>query len=171
MTPHMSTTHAAIVVSILQRHNSPRCLEWGSGGSTVQFSPYAGQWHALETSPKWSASVSAAASPSATIHLFDQGIAYDHEPSYQDALRSLPLTDYINWPLDNGRFDFILVDGRKRSDCVGVAKQVVSDGGVILLHDAQRPHYHVACEDLFKIRHRDEFGDELWEMHKGTPVQ
>ncbi len=50
--------------------------------------------------------------------------------------------DYIEFPERFGQFDFILVDGRARADCLVKAYQLVKDEGAVVLHDAARRYYH-----------------------------
>jgi hypothetical protein len=61
-------------------------------------------------------------------------------------------TLYDWWPLKVGEksFDLIFVDGRRRTSCLLTARKCLTPGGLILLHDAERPHYrHVL--DLFDV--------------------
>ena len=150
-------------MDILKSYDKPRCMEWGCGGSTIYFSELAGEWIALEALPHWHDKIAKLA-PKATMHLFDQGLSFYKEPQYQDALKSLCLGEYVDWPLSQGKFDFILVDGRKRSRCIAVAKKVIAKGGVIVLHDAQTEHYQDACKGLDIVCHEDELGEHLYEM-------
>lgn len=39
------------------------------------------------------------------------------------------------------KYDLIFVDGRERESCLYVAKSRLNDGGVVMLHDAERPAY------------------------------
>jgi len=39
------------------------------------------------------------------------------------------------------KYDLIFVDGRERETCLFVAKVRLNDGGVVILHDAERPAY------------------------------
>jgi hypothetical protein len=43
-----------------------------------------------------------------------------------------------------GRFDLILIDGRFRRRCLLAAKEAATPEGLVLLHDAQRLHYHAS---------------------------
>ncbi len=170
--PAMSPTHIKAVLDCLLAYNPVHVLEWGSGGSTIHF-PHvlndAGHrftWTALETDPAWARRVElGAAGLPVTCYGFDQNISTVPASIYQSRLKELALTDYVDWPLDKGcKWDVVIVDGRKRARCIAVAKQVLADGGVILLHDAQRDYYHDACEGLDIVKHRDSHGEQLWEM-------
>ena len=52
------------------------------------------------------------------------------------------------------RFPFIFVDGRMRVECLEVARRLVTDDGVILLHDADRLEYQDSIK-RFNIIDRD----------------
>lgn len=39
------------------------------------------------------------------------------------------------------KYDLIFVDGREREKCLYVAKDRLNEGGVVILHDAERPNY------------------------------
>lgn len=39
------------------------------------------------------------------------------------------------------KYDLIFVDGKKREECLYLAKERLVEGGVVVLHDAERPNY------------------------------
>ena len=39
------------------------------------------------------------------------------------------------------KFDIIFVDGRRRNECLLVASSIISDDGIVILHDANRTRY------------------------------
>lgn len=39
------------------------------------------------------------------------------------------------------KYDLIFVDGREREKCLYVSKARLNEGGVVILHDAERPNY------------------------------
>lgn len=123
-----------------------RVLEWGSGGSTVYFTDYLRkngvpyEWVSLEYNKKWHEKVSDEVKnyPHTSIVLFDVGNDEILQPNN-------PMNEYVSYPKTLGKkFDVVFVDGRKRRRCVIEAKDLVTEGGVVFLHDAERPHYHSA---------------------------
>jgi hypothetical protein len=51
---------------------------------------------------------------------------------------------YSAWPLlniDAPEFDIIFVDGRRRVECLVAAREMLSHGGVVIIHDAERENY------------------------------
>lgn len=64
---------------------------------------------------------------------------------------------YVTYPLRRKeRYDLVFVDGRSRCDCLFVAKLVLNDGGIVVLHDSGRASYRPGKE---QFEHVWEFGD------------
>jgi len=84
------------------------------------------------------------------------------------------LMNYIEFPSKFGYFDFILIDGRARKDCLIKAYELVKDKGVVTLHDAGRKYYHepfdlYKYQVLFSDRRNDESG--LWLGSNGVDIK
>ena len=45
----------------------------------------------------------------------------------------------------------MVVDGRYRRRCLIAAKDVLADAGVLILHDAQRTHYHSSLSEFGQV--------------------
>lgn len=82
--------------------------------------------------------------------------------------------EYISAPSRTGRkFDFISVDARFRRLCLLSALTCLSENGVVVLHDAQKPHYHQPIA-LYRIsRFLDggthyPFERRIWKIWIGT---
>lgn len=128
-------------------------LEWGSGGSTIYFTDFLDRngidytWTSIEHNYEWYTKVfhSLKDKKNVAVYFFDL-----KDKEYE----------YINLPLQLGKkFDFILVDGRKRKECLIKAKELLDSDGIVMLHDAQRSRYHSA----FKYYPDPRFIDrELW---------
>jgi len=50
--------------------------------------------------------------------------------------------DYVNYPEQFGQFDFILVDGIHRENCIQKAHQLLTENGLLIVHDSNRKQYH-----------------------------
>jgi len=100
-------------------------LEYGSGSSTIWFSPRVASVLSVEHNPLWKLQV-----------------AYRCGPNVKIAVRERP---YAWFPL-KGRFDFVLVDGRDRVRCVTKARDRVKPGGVLMLDNSERTWYSRAWE-------------------------
>ena len=149
-----------------------RVIEWGSGRSTLYFTAMLAergvpcQWLVLEHDRDYfdqQIKKDFLAHPGHYVH--DAG-RQDALPSAWTALaivfdvrfapyfdgtnpdhRAMPMDDYVNWPKDHGiRADLILVDGRKRRRCLETARDLITENGVIVLHDAGRPWYDAAWQ-------------------------
>jgi hypothetical protein len=136
--------------TILREQAAPRhelaVLEWGSGGSTVHFTEVlrargvAYEWLAIEHDRAWHGMVSERLrdDPRTQVVLFDAGNAKLRP-------RDMPMDEYVGYPASLGRrFDIVIVDGRKRRRCLLTAKDLLTESGLAILHDAQRPYYQCA---------------------------
>ncbi len=151
-----------------------RMLEWGAGGSTVwlaQNLPDSATLTSVEHDREWFYEVANHLGNGGrgrrdnvrlllrepTGPLGTNATAGEDDPS---SLR--PFIDAV----DGERFDVILVDGYARSACLDRARALLNPGGVVVLHDAQRPWYDDA-KALFTARGHmgscpDYPGPELW---------
>lgn len=123
----MANKEIAIINRLIEEHKPRHCLEWGSGNSTIYF-------------------------PSVHKKIIKSWIAIEHSGHYIQDIRSL-LPDNANiiwvpeseWYVDSVKhsriFDFILIDGLHRERCLEIAKDIISDDGIILLHDSGRAEY------------------------------
>lgn len=121
--PMMADNEIAIIDRLIETRKPKRCLEWGSGNSTVYFS---------------------------TKHdCITEWIAYEHKKVYLELLdKRLPkkaqillkpnMHDYVNDAKTRGVFDFILIDGQERDACLEIALTRAHKNTIILLHDACR---------------------------------
>lgn len=123
--PMMSEEEVNIINYLLRKNKCKRCLEYGSGNSTVYFvkeNPFIKEWIAVEHKKDYLELLGdKLLGTSGSIVLVCDDEAYPH---YPETL--------------NKKFDFILVDGQQREACLEVAFKVASKGAIILLHDAKR---------------------------------
>ncbi len=141
------------------------CLEWGSGGSTLYFTRFMTEqgidfiWTTIEYDLKWYKAVvqATAGEPRIVPLLFEVS---GEKPLQTAKRRDFLMDDYVDYPLTTGKkFDFILVDGRKRRRCLQVAATVLAERGVAVLHDASRTYYHCA---LAGFPESSFLGSDLW---------
>lgn len=122
--PMMSEKEIAIIDKILSDRKPIFCLEWGSGGSTVYF-------------PK-------------THSCIRQWVSVEHDGRYAEKVQKemdkkvilyqVKLQEYLSI-VQNMRFDFILIDGLMRAECLMFARELLNEEGIILLHDSSRAEY------------------------------
>ena len=108
-----------------------RVLEWGSGQSTIWWSGRASEVIAIEHDAGWVGVVAPSVGPNVRVLFAD--------------VRS---AEYLTKPLEFGAFDVVVVDGRRRSECVGAAEGLVNESGIIIVDDAARPEYAAAIGRL-----------------------
>lgn len=141
------------LVSLAKQNECLKVLEWGSGNGTVYFSKFLKKkntnfkWIAIEHFVPWYEKVTAMLKEH---NLCDNVQCFLKSPTYQEnknIQEMLDLDEYINFPSTLGiKFDFILVDGRKRKECLKRASTILSSDGVVILHDAERQWYHDGCK-------------------------
>lgn len=121
-------------------------LEWGSGHSTVFFSsllPGGSTWDSVEHTPEWAKKVQVmidrAGTGTATLHLVPNDMPFND--GVDDGNRQ-SFGTYVDFPLSlKKRFQIILVDGRARADCLEVGWNLLSEAGIMILHNAERTEY------------------------------
>lgn len=164
----MNEKEIAYIERTLSTYKNPRVLEWGSGGSTVYFSNFLRgrgipfSWVSIEYNRVWYDRVrgETADMPEVSLILFDVG-------NTELKQRGAPMDEYVSYPTTTGKqYDVIIVDGRKRRRCLEVARTVLAPGGVVFLHDAQRPYYHCAFR---KYAHSNRVYIRLWEGRTEYP--
>ena len=143
--PYMTASEIRKIESILlaSRKNPIHILEWGVGGSTVHFTKFLDksnidyQWTSIEHNKSWYEKVKNTIKLNKKISLNLIPVKHDKNRKIVDA------EEYINFPLKlKNRFDFILVDGISRPECLLIACKIINSDGVVVLHDAQRVRYH-----------------------------
>jgi hypothetical protein len=96
------------------------CLEWGSGYSTLYFPQFVKSWYSAEDNREWYDKVEKDIPSNATCFYCPDKMLY---------------LDF------GGPYDFILIDGSHREACLDKAMEIIKQGGIILLHDADRLEY------------------------------
>jgi len=121
--PMMADNEIQIIDNLIELHQPKRCLEWGSGNSTIYF-------------PKKHSSIESWTAMEHNRTYFE--LLHDKFPKGVDIKVYEDMKKYVNDPLGWGLYDFILVDGQERDACLDVAMQIAKDDACILLHDAGR---------------------------------
>lgn len=174
--PWMKRRETALITALLRAISPLRCLEWGSGHSTLYFPRFmaaGGTWLSIEHDRAWNETIRG--------RLRDHRVklvcvAPDRAPwgGPRDDGTYESFRSYVDYPVGHGPFDFVLVDGRARPACVERAASLLSPRGVVVLHDAHREIYRAAgAAYRFQERftdYRDEIGG-LWVGRIGGPVE
>ena len=156
---YMDPIEFSQVRAVLEAVAPKTCLEWGSGGSTraiLELLPFVERYVSVEHDEHWHAQVaSSIKDPRLSLQLVASDvarpaagkkaeiIAWDLRAEHDLSL----MKSYVAYPRTLGlTFDFILVDGRARNFCMKEGFGLLRSGGVMILHDAQRPEYReTAC--------------------------
>ena len=151
MKPYMRPGEISIIETLLLDsvvQNRVNVLEWGSGGSTVHFTRFLREccldysWLSLEYNHVWHklACDEIGEDPRVDVRLFDVG-------NLRLPQRRTNMDDYVLYPATlERRFNFILVDGRKRRRCLIEASKLIASNGITALHNASREYYQCAFE-------------------------
>lgn len=147
-------------------------FEWGSGGSTFNFSKLVKEYYSVEHDKIWFDKVNGELKNKSITNVkyfykspnkikFDQklddeahNLSKYRNPTvknniYYHGCRGIPTLDwhcyidYINCiELPNKKFSKILVDGRARNYCAYKALDYLEDDGILFVHDWCRKYYH-----------------------------
>jgi len=123
------------IENLLQRKDNIDVLEWGIGFSTKHFTQLLDRagvgftWTGIEHNEAWYKKVKDWGLKNTKLILADKESREYLEPA--------------------GKYDIIYVDGRNRAICLQNAKSMLKEGGVVLLHDAQRERYRAGMAGYF----------------------
>ena len=162
---HLNPTYPWLnkgAVDWLNRHLKPgmRGFEWGSGRSTLYFADRIAELVSLEHKKKWYRRVQkqlAQRGHTGITHLLlepdTRGEAYTR-PALWAVINDTPLKPEYSAYFDHilsypdHSFDFLLVDGRARVECVLNGRDKVKPGGFIVLDNSEWPKYTPIFEVL-----------------------
>jgi len=174
--PMMRVREMLILEELLGNLQPSECLEWGSGYSTLYYPKFAtpgAHWTAIEHNAEWAERISnlninpRVKLVSIPAQQFPWTDAND-DGAYDD------LQDYVDYAGASNPYDFILVDGRARIECLNRAYEWITENGVVVLHDAMREYYHPPLkifqhQRMFEIVGQASQG--LWVGSKGEPIE
>jgi predicted O-methyltransferase YrrM len=165
--PYMRRREEEVLSELLTRLQPRRCLEWGSGVSTLVFPahlPSEAKWTAIEHDPRWAAAIVARNTRrNVTVRFVPPDVSAWRGNAGDGSLEEF--ASYVAAPAASAPYDFVLVDGRARVACIKQAWSWLAPGGVVAVHDAGRPHYRAAFDGyrhqlLLLDHHVDSHG--LW---------
>ena len=128
--------------------NPKKIVEWGPGFSTDIFLTSGAEIFSWENSGSWFAFYDKKFKDNENVHIYFGDTA-------QGMGRKTP---YINAPLqmfELGSIDICFVDGRFRADCFLMAKHLISDNGVVMLHDIYRSPLEPLRNNYYQFRFED----------------
>ena len=124
-------------------------LEWGSGGSTLEFSPQVKKYYSIEHQVMWYKRVQGLIKEKGL-----KNIHYVHTPQnaprQKDGRQSeyFQFRDYIDAVDEfHSKFDIVLIDGRARRLCAKKIIPHLSPEAIVIIHDwVLRPPYHCVMD-------------------------
>lgn len=127
--PMMSKEEVEIIDKLIEERQPKYCLEWGVGNSTVYF-------------PKKHRCIKLWLSIEHNGHYIDY---FKDKVSDNTTMIWIDNVDKVSYPdcvkMNSEKYDFILIDGNQREECLEVAYKVAKKGAIILLHDSGRQAY------------------------------
>ena len=132
-----------------QKNNFLNVLEWGSGNSSIHFPKYLKEnginfrWICIENFIPWHEKVVSMIKENNLDTYVECYLKSATEEANKDLQEQSDMSEFLNFASRLKRkFDFVLIDARKRSECLESAPSILARGGVVVLHDAQRERYH-----------------------------
>ncbi len=153
--PFMRYRERDIFEEIILNLKPGHVLEWGSGFSTLYFSkkiPEQSTWTSIEHAREWYDKLCPQIdNPRVTLKLIEPKTDPEHPDLDPD------FTDYIHYPAQQHHlYDLIIVDGRKRNQCLKLSEKILSPMGIVIMHDANRGRYNQYYQ---QFRHQILFTD------------
>lgn len=124
-------------------------LEWGSGGSTIEFSPFLKNYYSVEHVPEWHSKVSSEISrrelKNINYHYVSQNEPRNPKNSQSQYNEFKDYVDIVD--SFNTKFDIVLIDGRARRLCAYKIIPYLNPGAVVIIHDwVLRNVYHCVTD-------------------------
>lgn len=139
--PYMKYKEISIFKEVFRNLKPRKSLEYGCGTSTIYYLehlPKGADWYSIEHHKGWFDKMQ-------SQNAFDNLHLYLVELEKEEPT-NLAEDTYVNYPEKFAPFDFILVDGIRREHCIQKAHELLSDDGLLVVHDSNRAQYH----DLIK---------------------
>lgn len=124
--PMMAESEIKIIDDLLKVYKPKHCLEWGSGNSTIYFPrkhKFIKSWLAIEHNGHYVDFIGGQIPDNANV------IWVPEDEWYVDSVKHSRM------------FNFIFIDGLHRERCLEIAKDIITQSGIILLHDSGRQDY------------------------------
>jgi len=140
---------------LITKHFSPDkvMLEWGSGGSTIEFSPQLKEYYSVEHNKEWFDKVN-----NEIQRLGYKNVNYNYIaqnlPRNSDGRQSEynQFKDYIDIvDTFNTKFDIVLIDGRARRLCAKKVIPYLNPGAIVIIHDWVLSNVYHCVTDYYDV--------------------
>lgn len=142
--PMMARHEYEYIRDLINQNGLTSCLEWGSGNSTLYF-------------PKNCTGISKWVSVEDNGHYLD----YLNNKKLSSKVSTIWIPEsqlyYQMFERSVNQYDFILVDGLYRNECIETGMSILCNGGILVLHDSGRSEYK---EIIDKFPHEKIFDGE-----------
>ena len=120
--------------------SNQKVLEWGCGTSTIGFAKTVKEVHSIEHNEEWFIIIKNELSENKNAHLYlcKPDTEY-HEGGHCGTYEQFKT--FITIPINLGKFDVILIDGRARIECSRICEKVSHGETLIFVHD-YRGRFH-----------------------------
>lgn len=139
---------------LMEQHKKNKILnilEWGSGRSTIYFSEYLKKnkiqfsWTAVENFIPWHQIVDSMIIKADLVKTTTCLLKSPTNEERKKIQETLDMSEFLNYPEQlKKKFNLILIDARRRKECLEKAHSLLASGGAVVLHDAERQEYHSA---------------------------
>jgi len=130
--------------AIIEKYLNPNVtmMEWGSGGSTIEFSKQVKKYYSVENNLDWYHKVKAVMPSNVTLFYRD-GLGLPMPPGFHQPLYE-HYREYLDVVYQIGEmFDVVLIDGRARRLCALKVIPYLKPDSIVIIHDFwMRPYYH-----------------------------
>ena len=118
--PWMKSKELDIIKSVLINTSPQNCLEWGAGYSSLYFPNLLSgtfSWTSIEHNESWAAKIANKNTLEGVNIKFIPPNSTSNSDSYNDGSYE-DFEDYLEASEPGSKYDFILIDGRARSECL-----------------------------------------------------
>ena len=141
MTPFMTSDEISFIEKEYNKNDI--VLEWGSGGSTIQFSKLVKKYYSIEHDREWYDKVNSVKPENVSYFFVAQNLPRTFPTKKEEFI------DYIKYinKLNVKKFDIILIDGRARAYCAKEALNYIDKNSKVIVHDWERAEYKGILQD------------------------
>ena len=133
---------------VIEKYLNPETImmEWGSGGSTVEFSKKVKEYYSVEHNMEWYIKVKNSISPN--VHLYYKEVGERPDDSVYNQSTYEHYSSYLDSVYEIGKmFDVVLIDGRARRLCALKIIPYLKPNAIVIIHDwCLRPCYHCVLD-------------------------
>lgn len=133
-------------------------LEWGSGGSTIEFSNFVDKYYSIEHDEEWYEKVKGESKDNTFIYLVKPNKKKWEKPVKRKQFKNY--VEFVHKIVKEHKilkFDKVLIDGRARNYCAEEVVKYLHRDSLVFVHDWQRLRYRKMLKYL-KVIETDEKG-------------